>query len=161
MIGQRPALSGPLHVLWHVLLVLFGWALFCGFWWVTLFRQPLFPVELTLLVAGSLLLAPLVTLYWVMHNRGIHARKGPRRQARSVSESYSHDWAGRVVRAHFDALRRCSVVIVSGSAEEKYFLNAGDALSTMPVSLVAPPTEPPAADGRAAHAAARRAGAGR
>jgi hypothetical protein len=128
MIGQRPALSGRLHVFGHGILVVLGWAIFCGFWWVTLLRQPHFPDELGLLMAGALLLGPLVTLYWVLHNRGIYARKGPRRQVQTMTESYTHDWAGRPVRAQFQTLRQCSVIVVRSTQQDKLFQSASDLL---------------------------------
>ena len=73
-------------------------------------------------------MAPLVTLYWVQHNRGIHARKGPRRAVLAAAESYVQDWAGRPVKADFHSLRGSSVVVIRSSAEEKQFLTASDML---------------------------------
>lgn len=130
MAGQRPALSGPLHVLGHILLVLIGWGIFSGFWWLTLVRQSYDTANLTLLVAGALIVAPLMTLYWVLHNRRIYARKGPRRQAQTIAECYDRDWSGRPVRARFDRLRQSRLVVIRSTAEEKHFMTASDMLGS-------------------------------
>lgn len=123
MIGQRPTLAGPLHALQHIVLVVIGWCIFCGFWWVILFRQTYDIGNLVLLVVGTVIAAPLVTLYWVMHNRGIYERKGPRRKPQSISEHYDHDWAGRLVIADFDHLRQSRLIFIRSTADEKRYLD--------------------------------------
>lgn len=126
MSPQRPALSGPLHVAWHVVLVVLGWCIFGGFWWLTLMRQSHRLADITWLVAAALVFIPLVTLYWVVHNRGIYARKGPRRQRQVVEARYGQDWMGRAVRAEFDQLRHARFITVLSSNEEKRFLASFD-----------------------------------
>lgn len=123
MIGLRPALTGPLHVLQHVVLVGIGWCIFCGFWWVILFRQTYDVGNLALLVAGTVIVAPLMTLYWVMHNRGIYERKGPRQKSHSVPEHYGHDWAGRPVIADFAHLQQSRLIFIQSTADEKRYLD--------------------------------------
>jgi hypothetical protein len=120
---QRPALSGPLHVAWHTLLVAFGWCIFGGFWWFILLQKSHPPLSnIVWLLAGTLVLLPVVTLYWVLHNRGIYARKGPRRQVQVVETLYAQDWAGRPVRAQFDQLRQARLITIDSSNGEKRFL---------------------------------------
>lgn len=122
MHSKRPALSGPLHVAWHAILVLFGWFLFGGFWWIILQQGPHSLSGIIWLLASALIVLPIVTLYWVMHNRGIHARKGPRRQVQVVETTYTQDWAGRPVRADFDQLRQARRIIIHSAMNEKRFL---------------------------------------
>jgi hypothetical protein len=123
MPAQRPALSGPIHVAWHAIVVASGWGIFGGFWWLVLLQKShqLF-TQIAWLLAGALILLPVVTLYWVMHNRGIYARKGPRRQVQVVETPYAQDWAGRPVRAQFGQLRLAQRITVDSIGEEKHFL---------------------------------------
>lgn len=121
---QRPALSGPLQVAWHVFLVVFGWLVFGAFWWIVLPQGLDAFASIAWLIAAALFLLPVITLYWVMHNRGIYDRKGPRRHVHLVATPYTHDWSGRPVRADFDALRRAQEITILGTAEEKHFLAA-------------------------------------
>ena len=128
---QRPALSGPLHVAWHIILVVFGWLLFGGFWWAVLQQGPHSLSNIIWLLAIALVVLPIITLYWVMHNRGIHARKGPRRQVQVVESAYAQDWAGRPVHARFDQLRQARLITIHSTADEKYFLTPADSLRSL------------------------------
>ena len=119
---QRPTLSGPMQVAWHVILVMFGWVLFGGFWWAVLQQESNSLSNIVWLLASALVVLPLVTLYWVLHNRGIYDRKGPRRQVQVVETAYAQDWAGRPVRADFDQLRRAQTITIHSTADEKHFL---------------------------------------
>ena len=126
MRSQRPALSGPLHVIWHITLVVFGWCLFGGSWWLVLQQKTHAWSNIIWLLSGALVLLPIITLYWVMHNRGIYARKGPRLQVQVVENAYIQDWAGRPVRAHFDRLKQADLISVRSTAGEKLFLTPED-----------------------------------
>jgi len=128
MLTQRPALSGPLHVIRHIVLVVLGWCIFGGFWWLVLLQktQPL--SSIVWLLSGALILLPLITLYWVLHNRDIYARKGPRRHVQVVETPYVQDWMGRTIRAEFDQLRQADCITILSSDKEKRFL-AQDELS--------------------------------
>jgi hypothetical protein len=124
---QRPALSGPWHVAWHVVLVLGGWGVFGGFWWLVL-QQKSYPfAAIAWLLAGALVVLPLTTLYWVLHNRRIYARKGPRLQVQVVAAAYARDWAGRPVYAEFDALKSAPLITIASTADEKRFSTLPDA----------------------------------
>lgn len=132
---QRPALPGPLHVAWHAILVIFGWCVFGGFWWFILLQPSHPPLSnIVWLLAGALVLLPALTLYWVLHNRGIYARKGPRRQVQVVETLYARDWAGRPVRAQFDRLRQSRLITIDSTNEEKRFLTPDDPQQPLPAS---------------------------
>ena len=73
------------------------------------------------LLVSALVLLPVVTLYWVLHNRGIYARKGPRLQVQVFEKAYTHDWTGRPVHAAFDQLRQAPRIIIHSSPDEKHF----------------------------------------
>lgn len=132
MRSQRPALSGPLHVVWHIVLVVFGWCLFGGFWWFVLLQKSNSLTNIIWLLAGAIVLLPIITLYWVMHNRGIYARKGPRRQVQVVEMAYTQDWAGRPVHAQFDQLKQARLITIHSTADEKHFLSPSDRQQTLP-----------------------------
>ncbi|NWG38615.1 MAG: hypothetical protein HXY27_01410 [Hydrogenophilaceae bacterium] len=115
----------PLPKAWqkplHVVLNLLGWILFIWFWWHVLSTQEINPRPVSLLIMGSLLVLPLVTLLWVMHNRGIHFRKGPRTSVRQVEERYTSDWEGRTVHADWETLRQAKVIRISIDDKGKHF----------------------------------------
>lgn len=121
MAVPRPALNGPLHLVTHVLLVLVGWLTFAAFWWQVLSKGPHDLSNILWLLAGTLVLLPVSTLYWVLHNRGIYARKGPRRQVQQAEAAYARDWAGRPVQAEFDQLRRAAHIEIDSASGAKRF----------------------------------------
>jgi hypothetical protein len=129
---QRPALSGPLHVVWHIIVVVAGWCLFGGFWWIVLQQPSDLLTNIVWLLVSALVLLPVITLYWVLHNRGIYARKGPRRQVLVVETAYAKDWAGRPVRAEFGQLRQASLIAIHSTADEKFFQAPQDIPPTFP-----------------------------
>ena len=128
MHAQRPALSGPLHVVGHIVLVVVGWCIFGGFWWLVLLQTSHALSSIIWLFSGALVLLPVMTLLWVLHNRGIYAHKGPRRQVQVVETDYAQDWMGRSVRAQFDQLKHASVITIISSDAEKQFLAWDDPL---------------------------------
>lgn len=130
MQSPRPTLSGPAHVFLHVLVVAIGWGIFGWSWWTVGFGQPFHPAVLATLIVLSIVIAPLVTLYWVEHNRDIYMRKGQRKGGRSIPENYQQDWTGRLVHAQFDALRHSQLVIINSTTDDKYFLTPADSLTT-------------------------------
>lgn len=125
MHSPRPALSGPLHVAGHIVLLLCGWGLFAAFWWVVVQQPSHRLADISWLIAGALILLPIITLYWVVHNRGIYARKGPRRQVQVIDAAYTNDWTGRTVRADFDHLAQASLITIDSSSGEKHYLATG------------------------------------
>jgi hypothetical protein len=101
-----------------------------GNFWLGLVDSSLCPPLLALLIVITLILAPLVTLYWVGHNREIYERKGQRRGTRSVTESYPQDWVGRRVHAQFDSLRQVPLIIINSTSDDKYFMTHTQSLTS-------------------------------
>ncbi len=118
---QRPALSGPLHVVWHIILVVLGWSLFGGLWWIVLQQTSNSLSSIIWLISSALILLPIITLFWVLHNRGIYARKGPRRHVQVVETRYEQDWMGRAIQANFDQLKQARSITILSNSEEKFF----------------------------------------
>ena len=121
MAFQRPALTGPHHVVWHIILVVLGWCLFGGLWWIVLRQTSNSLSSIIWLFAAALILLPIITFFWVLHNRGIYAHKGPRRHIQVVETHYEQDWMGRLIQANFDQLKQARNIIIQSTSEEKYF----------------------------------------
>jgi hypothetical protein len=124
--SKPPAIS-----LWRrlgqALVVALGWIGFVWMW-ILVAQRPWEVRNLVWLIGASLVLLPLVTFYWVWHNRAIYRRKGPRRGVASVDESYVRDWNGRHVQADWPVLRHARSVTVQLQGEAKqYALGAAPA----------------------------------
>ncbi len=101
-LSPTPLRGWPQRLL-HLAALVAGWGLF--FWgWHDVLGQHWDTTALIWLIAGSLVLLPAMTIAWVLHNVGIHRRKGPRTGLRKVDETYRHDWNGREISADFAAL---------------------------------------------------------
>lgn len=129
MQSQRPTLPRRLDVLLHVLVVAAGWGIFGWSWWTVGLGQPFHPAVLAMVIVISIVLAPLVTLVWVEHNRDIYARKGQRTGVHSPPEHYRQDWAGRWVHAQFGSLRQAQRVMINSTPENKYFLTPAESIT--------------------------------
>lgn len=104
----------------HLAAVVAGWGLF--FWaWHDVLSQHWETELLKWLVIGSLVILPTLTAAWVLHNVGIHRRKGPRTGLRDVDETYRHDWNGREISADFAALARANVVVIEVEGKRKAY----------------------------------------
>lgn len=110
-----------LRKLAHLLVVVIGWVGFVWLWMLVAAR-PWDSQGLTWLILGSLVLMPLLTGAWVLHNRSIHRRKGDRQAVAPVSMAYAHDWHGRTVQADWDVLRRSRYVTVEVKGDHKRYL---------------------------------------
>jgi hypothetical protein len=109
---RRETPIAPAHKkLTHLLLVVIGWV---GFVWLWLLvgTRPWDWQGLIWLIVGSILVLPVLTGAWVLHNRAIHRRKGERLSVARVDMSYVRDWHGCEVQADWDGLRRCAHVVV-------------------------------------------------
>lgn len=104
----------------HALAIVAGWALFFWGWQRVLASSPDF-AELRLLMIGAAIVVPVVTVSWILHNRGIHRRKGPRRSVAEAHLDYRVDFHGREVLADWAALARAQRVdIVIDGAFKRY-----------------------------------------
>ncbi len=108
----------------HLAALAVGWALF--FWgWYDVSRQPWDTTALKWLVGGSLVVLPLFTVAWILHNVGIHKRKGPRTRLRDVDETYRHDWNGREISADLATVRSAPIVVIRVEGGRKIYTAAG------------------------------------
>lgn len=121
MSSTRPArLRSPWSVVAHVLLVALGWAGFVWLWSLVLAR-PWESADLRGLVIGTLVVAPAITVAWIVHNLGIYRRRGPRRRVPQVTLRYERDFHDRAIDADFDALRAQPFVVVSIDGARKCY----------------------------------------
>lgn len=104
----------------HLLVVVIGWVGFVWLWLLVAAR-PWDSQGLTWLILGSLLLMPLITGAWVLHNRSLHRRKGDRQAVATADMSYAQDWHGREVQADWATLRRSRRVIIEVEGEHKRY----------------------------------------
>lgn len=111
---------GIWNTLGQALVVALGWIGFVGLWWLVA-QRPWEVRGLVWLIGGSLVVLPLITLYWVWHNRSIYRRKGPRRAVAMVDESYARDWNGRAVQADWPMLRHARSITVQVGDEAKHY----------------------------------------
>ncbi len=108
----------------HFAALALGWALFV--WgWVDVLSQSWDIELLSWLIVGSVVALPTVTTAWVLHNVGIHRRKGPRTKLRPVDESYRHDWNGREIAADLPALAHAPIVVIDVHGDRKVYRAAG------------------------------------
>lgn len=116
--------TGFWHGLGQALVVALGWLSF-GWMWLLVAQRPWEVRGLVWLIGGSLVVLPLVTLYWVWHNRSVYRRKGPRSAPVVVNEHYPRDWSGLEVHADWPQLRRArSVTVHVGDGGKRYQLDA-------------------------------------
>lgn len=121
----------------HGLLLALGWLLMAGSW-VLVLTSPnalLGTTTLLIVIGVSLVLFPLVTLHWVLHNRRIFLRKGPRLTSANPPLQYNQDWTGREVHGDFPALRQEPVVEVRVDGHRKLFEAAASTPRTQPPSV--------------------------
>ena len=104
----------------HLLVVVLGWVGFVWLWWLVAAR-PWESQRLVWLILGSLILAPLITGLWVLHNRALYKRKGERKAVAVADASYTHDWHGRSVQADWPSLRGARRIVVSVDGEHKRY----------------------------------------
>lgn len=127
-------LRSPGRLAGHAVLVALGWLGFVWLWSLVLAR-PWESRDLRVLVVGTLLVAPALTVLWIAHNVGIYRRRGPRRRLAVVDAPYRRDFHGRAVVADFDALQRQPFVVVAIEGNRKCYRS--------PASTPTPPAAPP------------------
>lgn len=100
----------------HLLLIGGGWWLFVWSWLRVTADRPEIG-ELRVLLLAAVLVVPVLTLWWVVHNVGIYRRKGPRKAVTPVAAQYTQDFNGRRIDADWTYLsraRRIDIVVAGG-----------------------------------------------
>lgn len=110
---------GPRELL-RLVAVVVGWVGFVWMW-VLVGRQPWDSARLVWLIVGTLIVAPLLTFFWVLHNRAIFRRKGERKAVAAAEASYQTDWHGRSVSADWAQLRESRFVVVGVDDSIKFY----------------------------------------
>lgn len=108
----------------QVLIVALGWIGFVWLW-VLVGRQPWDSSRLMWLIVGSVVVLPIVTLAWVIHNRAIFRRKGDRLGVPVADFSYRNDWHGRRVDADWATLRASRFITIDVEGDVKAYRAAG------------------------------------
>lgn len=138
----------------RVAAVVIGWIGFVWMW-VLVGRQPWDSSRLVWLIVGALVVVPLLTLAWVLHNRAIFKRKGERRGVTPADFSYATDWHGRAVAADWRQLARARLVTVSVDASRKvYRADDAELVHNVAVPFTDGPLLPAAGDAEGAAASA-------
>jgi hypothetical protein len=140
-----PLRNGPQRLL-HLLVVAAGWGLF-AWGWHKVSGQPWDTEALVILIAGSAILLPTLTVLWILHNLRIHRQKGPRTRSRPANDTYRHDWNGREVDAYWPAMSAAQIVVIDIVDGRKSYRAGG------------PRTTPAPGERRRSPAAGPRAGA--
>ena len=138
---RRNGLPTRWHVLLHTLAVAAGWLLFAFCWWLVL-QQPRDGSALRNLIIGALVVMPTLTVAWVVHNVGIHRRKGPRLAGAPVPLVYDIDFNGRRIEADWAVLQQTRSVIIERLGEVKRY---GPAHAPRAQPVEATPAASPAA----------------
>lgn len=102
-------------------MVLAGWLLFAWCWRVVTADHPSVG-QLSDLLIGAMVVVPVFTVSWVVHNVGIHRRKGPRRSVPAVVQRYERDYNGRFIHADWAALARAQRIDVVIDGDCKRFV---------------------------------------
>lgn len=113
----------------HGLAIVAGWVLFFWGWHRVLAATPDFS-ELRVLMIGAAIVVPVVTVSWILHNRGIHRRKGPRRSITPATLAYAADFNGRAIVADFRSLARAQRVWIVSDGERKLYLQEPAAVAS-------------------------------
>lgn len=118
--ARTARLRSPARAAAHVVLVVLGWAGFVWLWSLVLAR-PWESADLRGLVVGTLVVAPALTVAWIVHNVGIYRRRGPRRSVPPVTMHYQRDFHDRAIDADFGALQAQPFVVVSIAGTRKCY----------------------------------------
>ena len=121
---RPPTEASPLRRVFHTLIALGGWAMFAYWWTIVVQRVGRSEVRFTLLfILAAFVICVTLTGLWVLHNRAIFRRKGPRTAVREATLDYSHDPLGSAVtfEAPATALLAAPVVRVLFEQDRKLF----------------------------------------
>jgi hypothetical protein len=117
---QRESLRSGWQRLLHLAGLAAGWALFV-YWWYLVAINDWDETDVALIILVTLVVSPALTIGWVLHNRGIFRRKGPRMDQPRVAIDYVVDWNGRKVQADWAALADAAVVAVTVDGPHKIY----------------------------------------
>ena len=117
---RRERLDSPLRRIVHLLALLAGWALFF-YWWYEVAVQDWNRTQVALIIFVTLLVAPVITVAWVLHNLSLFRRKGPRLGVRKVPIEYPRDWNGREIVADWSALATSSRIEITVDGGRKLY----------------------------------------
>lgn len=115
----------PLRRRWlHLLFIVLGWLLFAWSWQRVTADRPDAGL-LRVLMLGALVVVPVFTLAWVVHNVGIYRRKGPRRAVPVVERPYERDFNGRRIDADWAAMAQARRIVIQLDGDTKRYLAPG------------------------------------
>jgi hypothetical protein len=108
---RRDPLRNGVQKLLHAIVLAIGWLLF--FWaWLTVGENLSDHETLVWLIVATLVVSPVITLYWVLHNLSMFRRKGARLRTEDIVGAYTADWSGRTVVADWTALRAAPFTVI-------------------------------------------------
>lgn len=116
---HEPLDGWPRRIL-HAVVLAGGWALFF-YWWYVVAVQDWNRTTVALIIFVTLVVAPAVTVGWVMHNLALFRRKGPRLQGPPVQIAYQQDWNGRTIVADWRRLGEARHVAVAIDGDRKTY----------------------------------------
>lgn len=120
LVPRSDGLRSRWHALGHLLLLIAGWVIFALSWWEVL-GQPWETETLRQLIIGAIVIVPTLTIAWILHNRRIHQRLGPRKAVRPVPLRYEVDFNGRRIEADWAVLQQARYVVIErGQATKRY-----------------------------------------
>lgn len=108
---HEPLSGWPRRIL-HAALLAAGWLLFL-YWWYEVAVQDWNRTAIALIILVTLIVAPAVTVGWVLHNLSLFRRMGPRLRSPEVSTEYARDWNGRAIVADWRRLEGEAHVVVT------------------------------------------------
>jgi hypothetical protein len=117
---RRERLDGWPHRIVHLLALLAGWALFF-YWWHEVAVQDWNRTQVALIIFVTLVVAPVLTIGWVMHNLSIFRRKGPRLGVPKVALEYPRDWNGREIVADWATLAESGRIEITVDGDRKLY----------------------------------------
>lgn len=122
---MRESLPSLGHRIAHTLAIGGGWFIYFWLWWrvIYVYEQGLSSL-MVLFLGGVLIVLPMITMVWIVHNVRIFKRKGLRRgHAMRMENHYASDWKGRHVIADWIDMKNAMSIEISVSGDNKYYHN--------------------------------------
>lgn len=117
---RATALRGWRQRVAHIVVLVAGWGLF-AWGWRKVLASTWDTDALVLLIIGSLLLLPTLTIFWILHNKRIYRIKGPRSGVPSVDFTYAQDWNGRQVVGDWQQLAGADLIVIDVDDDRKIY----------------------------------------